>query len=202
MELLEGQDLAAGPDVRLHRVWDTLYEFQEEAASRPLGDPSVEALAALAEVALTPLYVVSDTLDLEYVRTGRPCPTTARVYFGRSEAYIDSGEAGWLADDPDDPFSGTWVPRDEVRRHLPEVEAAVDEIFSSPAARQITALDRWVQAATPDAAVAPPPLPLPDAQMVADSLVADLAPIVDEAFAARLGRRGRRPRRPASPVGS
>ena len=188
-ERLEAQEELLDGD-RLATRWDTLSAFQDEAArSRPAGTETA-ALAALGEVALVPWYIVSDALDVEYARTRPEVPSWARSYYRRSTPYVASGDAGWLAEDPGDPYRGEWVPRDPVERHLPEAAAALALVFDTAEADRLAGLDSWVRTSSDRAAQRPaaitaitaPPLEVGDALVIADRLGRDLGATVEQAL--------------------
>lgn len=149
--------------------------------------PTRDSLGALAQVGQTPWLVTSDMVDAEYVRLEPDVPASTEDYFARSGPYVLGGEAGWLSDDRDDPFSGEWVPRDLVRRHLPHTESALVDVLGSPEVDDLVRLDRWVKAWA-ERAQGPPPLSFTQATAVADRLDRRLSRVVNTGLRDRVAR--------------
>lgn len=169
-------------DGSLSHLWEDWTAFDEMASAGTRSrSEDWKPLTDLRTVALTPRLAVSDMVDAEYVRLEPTVPASSEDYFLTSMGYITAGDAGWLADDPGDPFSGEWVPRESVRRHLPEVEASLTTILTSRDAEAIVAIDRWVKDAA-EGVIDPPPLTLDEATAVADRLDRALAPVVTRAI--------------------
>ncbi|WP_341251589.1 GGDEF domain-containing protein [Euzebya pacifica] len=200
-------ELPATPDEHPHpdEVLDLVTDAELVLESALASNVELLALADLVVHASLPHLVVNDALDVAWLTAhDRVAATWTDGYFDTSEAYITSGDGGWLADDAMLP--SPFVQDANLRTHQPELWTGLVSLTSTGEdVATLLAFDRWVRD-WPTRTVQAPPVTLADLQDAARSVSDRVDPFVqsalrDRADAARADAVALRDRRAAVVVG-